>query len=123
LPGLALTNLASIGTTTERQDEWAAGPVAPVGEGVSANSAAETRGRPRSQGRGYGVDAAGVLDDDSVFAGVDDDAVEDESLLLAELLDSVDEAVAPELLSLLAPSFSFFVVSVPSVRFEAEPFL
>lgn len=67
-----------------------------------------------------------MLDDDEVLAaGVDEeDAGEDESLLvLAELLDSVDEAVAPEPLSLVAPSFSLFVVSDESVRFEAEPFL
>ncbi len=121
---LALTTLGSVGTTAERQDERAAGPVALVSARVSAYLSAETRGRTRSQGRSYVVEAAGVLDDDSLLAGVvEDDAAEDESLALAELLDSVDEAVAPEPLSLVALSLSFFVVSDESGRFEAEPFL
>lgn len=65
-----------------------------------------------------------MLDEESLFVDdVEDEAVEDESLVLAELPDSVDEAVALEPLSLLAPSVSFFVVSDASVRFEAEPFL
>ena len=64
-------------------------------------------------------------DDDVLAAGVEDEEedADDESPLLAELLDSVDEAVAPEPFSLLALSFSLDVASAESVRFEAEPFL
>ena len=65
-----------------------------------------------------------MLDDDDVLlAGVDEAGVADESLVLAELLDSVEDAVALAPLSLLALSVSLFVVSDESVRFAAEPFL